>query len=265
MIYRDCVIRFRNVSKSFSRHQGHMLLREHIASFWRGGHRKRFEALKNVSFEVMPGESLAVVGNNGAGKSTLLGLVAGLAQADKGSVEVNGRISALLELGSGFHPDQTGRENVSLNAALLGISRRRTAECFESILDFSGIGDFIDEPLRTYSSGMVMRLAFAVAVSVNPDILLIDEVLAVGDAAFQTKCFAKILEFREAGKSLICVSHAHGMIPELCDRAIWLDHGEAVMTGEVGSVLGAYAGSQASVSTGLASHADQRAGAIPGE
>jgi len=240
------VIRFEEVSKSFSRHAGHMLLREHLAALGRGVRRERLQALKKVSFEVMEGESLAVVGNNGAGKSTLLGLVAGLAEPDQGIVEVNGRIAALLELGSGFHPDLTGRENVSLNAALLGISRKQTSERFESILAFSGIGDFIDEPLRTYSSGMIMRLAFSVAVSVDPDILLIDEVLTVGDTAFQTKCFAKVREFRDAGKSLICVSHAHATIPELCDRAIWLDHGEVVMTGEVGPVLATYAGSQVS-------------------
>lgn len=246
-MHRRAAVRFQDVSKSFLRHSGHMLLREHLAAILQGRRREHFQALKNVSFEVMEGESLAVIGNNGAGKSTLLGLVAGLAQPDTGTVEVNGRIAALLELGSGFHPDLTGRENVSLNAALLGISRKKTAECFEAILDFSGIGDFIDEPLRTYSSGMVVRLAFAVAVNVDPDILLIDEVLAVGDTTFQTKCFAKIREFRKAGKSLLCVSHAQTVIPELCDRAIWLDHGEVMTAGAIGTVLSAYAGAQGSV------------------
>jgi ABC-type polysaccharide/polyol phosphate transport system ATPase subunit len=250
MISGRTVIRFEAVSKSFSRHSGHMLLREHFAALWRGRHRERLKALNRVSFEVAKGESLAVVGHNGAGKSTLLGLVAGLAQPDEGIVEVDGRVAALLELGSGFHQDLTGRENVHLNAALLGFTRKQVAERFDSIVDFAGIGDFIDEPLRTYSSGMVMRLAFSVAVNVDPDILLIDEVLAVGDAAFQAKCFAKIREFRAMGKSLLCVSHAHGMIGELCDRAIWLDHGELVMTGAVNSVLANYAGVRASVSAG---------------
>jgi ABC-type polysaccharide/polyol phosphate transport system ATPase subunit len=239
------VIRFDGVSKSFSRHTGHMLLREHLMMLLRRGASERFFALRNVSFELAKGESLAVVGHNGAGKSTLLGLVAGLAKPESGTVEVSGRIAALLELGSGFHPDLTGRENVSLNAALLGISRKKAAQCFESIVDFSGIGDFIDEPLRTYSSGMTMRLAFSIAINVDPDILLIDEVLAVGDAAFQAKCFAKVREFRAAGKSLLCVSHANAVIPELCDRAIWLDHGELIMTGDVTSVLASYAGSRA--------------------
>jgi ABC-type polysaccharide/polyol phosphate transport system ATPase subunit len=243
------VISFHDFSKSFSLHSGHMLLREHLVGLYRGAHRKRFYALKHVSFEVNNGESLAVVGDNGAGKSTLLGLVAGLAMPDTGTVEVDGHVTALLELGSGFHGDLTGRENVRLNASLLGLSRKKTEACFDSILEFSGIGDFIDEPLRTYSSGMVLRLAFSVAINVEPDILLIDEVLAVGDAAFQAKCFEKIREFRRAGKALVCVSHGMGMIRELCDRAIWLDHGELMMTGTVGDVLDAYVGSRSSVST----------------
>jgi ABC-type polysaccharide/polyol phosphate transport system ATPase subunit len=246
----ESVIRFQDVSKSFPRHRGHMLLREHMAALLRGAPRERFYALQHVSFEVRNGESLALVGHNGAGKSTLLGLVAGLAQPDSGTVEVQGRIAALLELGSGFHPDLTGRENVKLNASLLGFSRKATQEYFEAIVDFAGIRDFIDEPLRTYSSGMIARLAFAVAVNVDPDILLIDEVLAVGDAAFQTKCFAKIREFRSAGKALVCVSHSIGMIRELCDRAIWLDHGAVVQTGAVDEVLDAYAGSRSWVAAG---------------
>jgi len=243
------VIRFQDVSKSFPRHRGHLLLREHLGALLRGGFRERFYALKHVSFEVNKGESLAVIGHNGAGKSTLLGLVAGLAKPNAGVVEVHGRIAALLELGSGFHLDLTGRENVRLNASLLGLSRKQFESRYESIVEFSGIGDFIDEPLRTYSTGMMMRLAFSVAVNVDPEILLIDEVLAVGDAAFQSKCFEKICEFRKAGKALVCVSHAVGSIRELCDQAIWLDHGELIMTGAVDKVLAAYAGSQTSVTT----------------
>ncbi|HEY7391306.1 MAG TPA: ABC transporter ATP-binding protein [Bryobacteraceae bacterium] len=242
------VIRFQDVSKSFPRYRGHRLLREHLAVLFRGGARDRFYALKRVSFEVNTGESLAVIGPNGAGKSTLLGLLAGLATPDSGSVEVHGRVAALLELGSGFHPDLTGRENVRLNASLLGLSRNQTKAAFDSIVDFSGIADFIDEPLRTYSSGMMMRLAFAVAVNVDPDILLIDEVLAVGDAAFQAKCFERIREFRRAGRALVCVSHGAAMIRELCDRAIWLDHGELMMEGTVDKVLQAYTGTLTTVS-----------------
>jgi ABC-type polysaccharide/polyol phosphate transport system ATPase subunit len=200
-----------------------------------------FFALRHVSFSIERGESLAVIGSNGAGKSTLLGLVAGIAQPDEGIVTVRGQVTALLELGSGFHPDLTGRENVRLNAALLGLSRKRTADAFEQIVEFSGIRDFIDEPLRTYSTGMVMRLAFSVAINRDPDILLVDEVLAVGDAAFQAKCIDKIREFRRAGKTLLCVSHTT-MIGQLCDRAIWLDHGELILSGPVPDVLEAYAG-----------------------
>jgi ABC-type polysaccharide/polyol phosphate transport system ATPase subunit len=194
---------------------------------------------------VEEGESLAVVGPNGAGKSTLLGLVAGLAKPDEGEVSVNGRVAALLELGSGFHPDLTGTENVYLNAALLGLNRKKTEAAFEEIVEFSGLEDFINEPLRTYSAGMVVRLAFSIAVNIDADLLLIDEVLAVGDQAFQAKCFDKIYGFRRRGKSLLCVSHVSGMIRELCDRAIWLDRGELIMTGSVRDVTEAYGGHRA--------------------
>ncbi|HLG95886.1 MAG TPA: ABC transporter ATP-binding protein [Bryobacteraceae bacterium] len=201
-----------------------------------------FYALKNVSFRMEPGESIAVIGSNGAGKSTLLSLLAGLVPPDSGTVQVNGRVAALLELGSGFHHDLTGAENVRLNAALLGISRRRMNHIFQAIVDFSELADFMDEPLRTYSAGMTMRLAFAVAVNVDPDILLIDEVLAVGDNSFQAKCFEKILDFRRQGKSIICVSHVAEMLRQLCDRAIWLDHGDVLLDGPIAEVTDSYYG-----------------------
>jgi|SRR5580698_8414801 ABC-type polysaccharide/polyol phosphate transport system ATPase subunit len=235
------VIEFRNVSKTFTRHAGQMLLRNHLTRFFTRQKDDPFFALKRVSFSVERGESLAVIGSNGAGKSTLLGLVAGISSPDEGTVVVNGPVTALLELGSGFHPDLTGRENVRLNAALLGLSRKQTAKAFESIVEFSGIRDFIDEPLRTYSTGMVMRLAFSVAVNRDPEILLVDEILAVGDSAFQAKCIEKVHEFRRLGKTLLCVSHS-SMIRQLCDRAIWLDHGELILSGTVGDVAEAYAG-----------------------
>jgi ABC-type polysaccharide/polyol phosphate transport system ATPase subunit len=236
------LIEFRAVSKSFARHTGRVLLRDRLTHWLKGQHGERFYALKNISFAVESGEGLAVVGANGAGKSTLLGLVAGLARPDTGTVAVNGRIAALLELGSGFHPDLTGTENVTVNAALIGLGRRRTAEIFDQIVDFSGIGEFIDEPLRTYSSGMVMRLAFSVAIHMDPEILLVDEVLAVGDSAFQEKCFDRLRRFRHAGKTLLCVSHSAAMVREMCDRAIWLDHGELMMTGRTADVIEAYEG-----------------------
>jgi ABC-type polysaccharide/polyol phosphate transport system ATPase subunit len=237
------VIEFHNVSKKFTRHAGQMLLRNHLTRFFTRQKDDPFFALKRVSFSVERGESLAVIGSNGAGKSTLLGLVAGISQPDAGTVAVNGQVTALLELGSGFHPSLTGRENVRLNAALLGLSRKQTAAAFERIVEFSGIRDFIDEPLRTYSTGMMMRLAFSVAINRDPEVLLIDEILAVGDAAFQAKCIEKIHEFRNAGKTLLCVSHST-MIGQLCDRAIWLDHGELMLSGTVADVMEAYAGRQ---------------------
>src|SRR5690349_18698117 len=185
-------ITFESVTKSFTRHPGRVLLRDRIAHLFQPGPKDRLYALKDISFRVESGDGMAVVGTNGAGKSTLLSLTAGLVRPDTGIVSTKGRIAALLELGSGFHPDLTGAENVTVNAALLGLSRKRTAQAFEEIVDFSEIGDFIHEPLRTYSSGMIMRLAFSVAINTDPDILLIDEVLAVGDQAFQAKCFNRL-------------------------------------------------------------------------
>ena len=181
-------------------------------------------------------------GSNGAGKSTLLSVVTGLTEPDKGSVKVNGRVAALLELGSGFHPDLTGEENVYLNASLLGFTEPKTREMFDSVVEFAGVGDFIHEPLRTYSNGMILRLAFSVAVSVDPEILIIDEVLAVGDQDFQTKSYDRIRGFRRAGKTFLCVSHNKSVLMELCDRAVWLDHGEMMMCGRIEDVFEAYEG-----------------------
>ena len=236
------VIEFERVSKVFSHHGGAKLLRSYVQERIRKQPKEVFHALRNVSFHVEAGESLAVIGRNGAGKSTLLSLVAGLCPPTEGRVEINGRATALLELGSGFHPDLTGAENLLLNASLLGLSRRKALDLFDEIVEFSGIGEFIGDPIRTYSSGMIMRLAFSVAVNVHPDILIIDEVLAVGDQAFQAKCFDKIFEFKRAGKTLLFVSHAPGLVEQLCDRALWLDHGEVVLQGKPGTVLQAYAG-----------------------
>jgi ABC-type polysaccharide/polyol phosphate transport system ATPase subunit len=183
-----------------------------------------------------------VIGRNGAGKSTLLGLAAGLCKPSEGRVAVRGRVAALLELGSGFHSDLTGLENVRLNASLLGLSRTRTGEVLESIIEFSEIRDFIHDPVRTYSSGMIMRLGFSVAVHVDPDILIIDEVLGVGDQRFQAKCFDRIRQFKQEGKTLLFVSHGGETVRQLCDRAIWLDHGKMLLEGPPAQVLEAYGG-----------------------
>lgn len=233
-------IEFTGVSKSFYRHTGRQLLRDHLKLAARGGPKERFYALKDLSFAIKRGEGVAIVGSNGAGKSTMLAMMTGLAQPDTGTIKICGRIGALLQLGAGFHPDLTGIENVRLNAAMLGLSRNRTEELFESIIDFAGIGDFIAEPLRTYSSGMQMRLAFAVAVNLDPDILLVDEVLAVGDHEFQAKCAQRIMALKASGKTMICVSHASSMLERLCERALWLDHGSVVMDGAVSEVVAAY-------------------------
>jgi ABC-type polysaccharide/polyol phosphate transport system ATPase subunit len=237
------VIQCNGISKVFRRHTGQRLICQHISDWFRRSDIEKFYALKNVSFRVAEGESVGVIGHNGAGKSTLLSIVTGLARPDEGSIQVNGRIAALLELGSGFHPDLTGAENVRLNAALLGFTRRETAALFDSIVEFSGVGDFINEPLRTYSSGMVMRLAFSIATNVEPDVLVIDEILAVGDQTFQAKCHDRISQLRRAGKTFLCVSHSRQMILELCDRVLWLDRGELIMDGSAVEVLDAYAGS----------------------
>jgi ABC-type polysaccharide/polyol phosphate transport system ATPase subunit len=235
-------IRFQQVSKIFQRHTGQKLIRQHFRDWFRRSAEHDFYALKNISFQISDGETVAIVGRNGAGKSTLLSLVCGLASPEAGAVRVDGRIAAMMELGSGFHSDLTGRENIYLNASLLGFTRDRTNDLYDSIVEFSGIAEFINEPLRTYSSGMILRLAFSVALNLEPEILIIDEVLAVGDQGFQEKCFEKIMEFRNAGKTLLCVSHSAAMVMQLCDRALWLDHGELMMDGKASDVLQAYGG-----------------------
>lgn len=237
------LIQFEHVSKTFRHTGGSKLLRDHIRDlFVKREDTERFYALKDVSFRVSRGESVGLIGGNGAGKSTTLALVAGLCRPNEGRVSVNGRVAALLELGSGFQGDLTGRENVYLNASLLGLNRKEVDECFERIHEFSGIGEFMNDPIRTYSSGMVLRLGFSVAVHVNPDVLIVDEVLAVGDSSFQTKCLERIHEFKDAGKTLLFVSHSPEMVKKLCDRCIWLDHGQVMLEGPAKEVLSAYQG-----------------------
>jgi len=238
----DCVIIFESVNKSYLLNATRSLLRHRLTAWITRAPADRFSALKDVSFELRSGESLAVVGANGAGKSTLLRLVTGVSAPDSGRVEVRGTMAAVLELGAGFHPDLTGAENLVLNAALLGFSRRKTYQQFDSIVEFSGIKDFIDEPLRTYSSGMILRLAFSVAVRVNPDILILDEVLSVGDQEFQRKCMGEIRRLKSMAKTLVCVSHSTAILRELCDQGLWLEHGEVKMWGPLSTVLDSYEG-----------------------
>lgn len=202
--------------------------------------RSAFWALKDVSFAIRAGEMVGIIGDNGSGKSTVLKLITGISKPTRGSVTVNGRISALLELGAGFHPDFTGRENVFLNASILGLKRKEIEARFDDIVDFAELSDFIDYPVKTYSSGMYMRLAFAIAVNVDPDILVIDEVLAVGDAPFQKKCFEQIKRFRRDGKTILLVTHDPHAVRELCDRAIWIQKGVKMADGPPDHVLELY-------------------------
>lgn len=199
-----------------------------------------FWALRNVSLKVNRGDSMAIIGRNGAGKSTLLGMVAGTIYPTEGRVRTSGRISALLELGVGFHPDLTGRENVFLNAALLGMSEAEIHKRFDAIVDFSEIEAFIDTPIGKYSSGMLMRLGFSVAVHVDPEVMIIDEIFAVGDQSFQTKCRQRMEELRAGGTTFLVVSHSLDSVKWFCNRAIWLDRGLLMAEGSVADVAGAY-------------------------
>ena len=199
-----------------------------------------FQALNDVSFTVPKGATFGVVGRNGSGKSTTLKLVAGITKPTSGSVSVNGRISALIELGAGFHPEISGRENVFINGIMLGLSKREIQGRFEEIVDFAELTEFIDAPVKTYSSGMYMRLGFAVAIHVDPDVLLVDEVLAVGDEGFTHKCLDKFGEFKRRGKTILLVTHSLGLVERFCDEAVWLDAGVKKAEGDPQRVIGSY-------------------------
>lgn len=233
-------IRVKNLSKCYQLYaQPHDRLKQFL---WRGRRQyyREFWALRNISFDIMPGEVLGIVGRNGAGKSTLLELLCGTLTPTSGNVEVNGRISALLELGSGFNPEFTGRENVYLSASILGLSKQEIDERFEEIVEFSGIRDFLDQPVKTYSSGMYVRLAFSVATSVNPNILVVDEALSVGDGEFARKSFDRIRAMKEAGKTILFCSHSLYQVEAFCDRVLWLNHGELMQLGEPQEVVQRY-------------------------
>jgi ABC-2 type transport system ATP-binding protein len=227
----DTVIRVVDVSKRFTLHKEESL-KERVANFRRSReHRQDFWALQNVDLEVGSASTLGLIGANGSGKSTLLKLIGGILTPSSGYVERRGRLAALLELGAGFHPDLTGRENVYLNASILGLSRAQTARYFDEIVDFSGIEPFIDTQVKFYSSGMYVRLAFAVAVHVDPEILLVDEVLAVGDEPFQRKCLDRIKRFQSDGRTIVLVTHSLDQVRQLCDRVVLLDGGRVAVDG----------------------------------
>src|SRR6186997_772990 len=199
-----------------------------------------FAAVRDVTVSVRRGRTLGVIGRNGSGKSTMLKLVAGITKPTTGSVTVNGRISALIELGAGFHPEISGRENVFINGIMLGLSKREVAKRFDEIVEFAEMKDFIDAPVKTYSSGMYMRLGFAVAIHVDPDVLLVDEVLAVGDEGFTHKCLDKFSEFKRRNRTILFVTHSLGMVERFCDEAVWLDAGHKRAQGDPTRVVGAY-------------------------
>jgi ABC-2 type transport system ATP-binding protein len=237
---QELALEVTNVTKTFKVHRERTnSLKQLIAG--RGRNRyDTFTALRDVSFTVAEGEVFGVIGRNGSGKSTLLKCMAGILRPNSGSVTVHRRMSALLELGAGFHPELSGRDNVFLNAAILGMRRHEIARRFDEIVDFSGLENFIDSPVKTYSSGMYVRLAFAVAINVDPRLLIVDEILAVGDVTFQQRCLEKFVEFRNEGRTIVLVTHDLGSVRNMCDRAIWLENGVIAGAGDPGDLVEAY-------------------------
>ncbi len=246
----DAVISVTGLGKRFRRYDPNRprtLQEAIIGRLRRLGTAETFWALHNVNFEVLPGRMVGVIGRNGAGKSTLLSLIGGVGRPDEGNIAVHGRIGALLDLGAGLNGDLTGRENVFIGGVIAGLTRREITERFDDIVAFAELETFIDAPLRTYSSGMQMRLAFSVAVHIDPDVLLIDEVLAVGDLAFQRKCLDRIAQFKENGCAILLVSHDAEMVKRLCDEAVWLQNGEIAAHGPADIVAGQYVAEMSAV------------------
>lgn len=236
----EIAIEVKDVWKKFKLyHEKIYSLKERVL-FWGSNKAEDFWALKGVNLIIPKGSTIGLLGRNGSGKSTLLKIISRILYPTRGEVKINGRVSTLLELGAGFHPDFTGRENIFLNASILGMSRKEIKERLDDIIAFAELGDFIDNPVRNYSSGMYTRLGFSIAVHVDPEILLIDEVLAVGDIAFQEKCLAKIRELQKKGTTIIFVSHSPKQVEDLCDTALWLDRGEVRMQGIAKDVARSY-------------------------
>jgi len=240
----NAVIQFENVSKYYPLYHhitgGVKNLLLNFPSAVRSFRKTRFEALKNISFEIHQGETFGIIGRNGSGKSTTLGLIAGVLRPTSGKITVNGRISPLLELGAGFHPELSGRDNILLNGVLLGLTRAQVASKIEQIVDFSELGSFIEQPIRTYSSGMLARLGFSVVAHLESEILLIDEVLAVGDFEFQKKCYNVFEDFKQRGKTIVFVSHDLRSVEKLCDSVVLLENGSIKAEGKPNNVLEFY-------------------------
>jgi ABC-type polysaccharide/polyol phosphate transport system ATPase subunit len=234
------VIEAKSVWKDFKvYHERNNSLKEALIRGRRASY-ETFWALKDVSFKITKGSTIGIIGENGSGKSTMLKILAKILRPNKGSIEIEGKISALLELGAGFHPDLTGRENVYLNGSILGLSRKEIDARIDGIVAFSELGRFIDMPVKSYSSGMYVRLGFAVAINVDPDILLVDEILAVGDESFQRKCMNKLYDLKEQGKTIVVVSHALDQVRNICEEAIWLEHGVVRARGRAATVVDTY-------------------------
>lgn len=237
---KENAIEIRNLYKDFKLiYDKPYTLKERLV-FWNKTKTGIHNVLKNINLDIKKGETVALIGTNGSGKSTLLKLMTKILYPNKGTVETNGKLTSLLELGAGFHADFTGRENICFNASVFGLTKKEIEGRVNDIIEFSELGSFIDNPVRTYSSGMYMRLAFSVAINVDAEILLVDEILAVGDAHFQEKCFKKLKELRDSDKTIVIVSHSLGPIRDLCSRGIWIYDGEVRMDGEINEVIDAY-------------------------
>ena len=240
MLKNDIAIKVTNMTKNFRLYSDKPnTLKEHVVRGWKNKPVIR-TVLNNINLEINKGETVALIGVNGSGKSTLLKLMTKIIYPNKGKVETNGKLTSLLELGAGFHPDFTGRENIYFNAAIFGLTKKEIDKRVDDIIAFSELGEYIDSPVRTYSSGMYMRLAFSVAINVDAEILLIDEILAVGDQHFQDKCFDKLKELSESDMTIVIVSHSLESIRKLCERGIWINEGEIAMDGNCNQVIDAY-------------------------
>lgn len=233
-------IEVRNMSKQFKVDYDKANTLKDKMLFWKKSHVEVHQVLKNINMNVRKGETVALIGTNGSGKSTLLKLMTKIIFPNKGTIETNGKLTSLLELGAGFHPDFTGRENIYFNASIFGLTRKEIDSRIQDIIDFSELGEFIDHPVRTYSSGMYMRLAFSVAINVDAEILLIDEILAVGDQHFQEKCYRKLKELKDSDKTIVIVTHSLDVVKELCDRAVWIYKGELRLDGDPIYVIDEY-------------------------
>lgn len=238
---KDTVIEVNNVSKSFTVYFDKAnSFKERLLFLGRNKKKTNIEILKNVNLEIKKGEVVGLIGINGSGKSTLLKLMTQIIYPNKGYIKTRGKLTSLLELGAGFHPDFSGRENIYFNASIFGLTKQEIDKRLEDIIKFAELGDFIDNPVRTYSSGMYMRLAFSVAINVDAEILLIDEILSVGDEHFQEKCFKKLEELKEEGKTIVFVTHSLGSVERFCTRAVWLHKGEIKLDGNVEEVIKTY-------------------------